>query len=166
MYLKADASSQHLSYKYFKGWRMLVTPGDRRLLNVSALNCVCLNYVANASQKLRNINMYHVRHMYSRIPTRPKMIYNVSMHFGHVPGRLSGRPLQASLNFFSCPAQEIKKTLFSIGFWRFWALNVLLSFLIGQEKVQENVQASLNFFAARWWCMNWLDALHTLWIHV
>ena len=94
MYLKADASSQHLSYKYFKGWRMLVTPGDRRLLNVSALNCVCLNYVANASQKLRNINMYHVRHMYSRIPTRPKMIYNVSMHFGHVPGRLSGRPLQ------------------------------------------------------------------------
>jgi len=61
------------------------------------------------------------------------MIYNVSMHFGHVPGRLSGRPLQASLNFFSCPAlgqekvqaslnffscpaQEIKKTLFSIGF--------------------------------------------------
>ena len=38
--------------------------------------------------------MYHVRHMYSRIPKRPKMIYNVSMHFGHVPGRLSGRPLQ------------------------------------------------------------------------
>ena len=88
-----------------------------------------------------------------------------SLNFFSCPA-LGQEKVQASLNFFSCPAQEIKKTLFSIGFWRFWALNVLLSFLIGQEKVQENVQASLNFFAARWWCMNWLDALHTLWIHV
>ena len=71
MYFKADASSQHLSYKYFKGWRMLVTPGDRRLLNVSALNCVCLNYVANASQKLRNIIKYVITMCAICIPASP-----------------------------------------------------------------------------------------------
>ena len=43
MYLKADASSQHLSYKYFKGWRILVTPGDRRLLNVILGTELCMS---------------------------------------------------------------------------------------------------------------------------